>query len=69
MKKTENYNLKLPETDDFYNVEDMNENFTEVDRVLGEIMEGYAPVVVVDTKPTAGEDAPYPDGTFVYPRK
>lgn len=26
-------------------------------------------VVVVDTKPTAGADAPYPDGTVVYPRK
>lgn len=31
MKETERLKLKLPEKEDFYNIEDMNENFTVLD--------------------------------------
>ena len=34
---TENYNLILPEEDDFYNVEDFNENFRSMDTALSTV--------------------------------
>jgi len=31
---TENYNLNLPEADDFYNIEDINENMETIDAMM-----------------------------------
>lgn len=39
MEYTQNYNLKKPEQDDFYNVEDFNENADIIDQKLKEAME------------------------------
>ena len=33
---TEHYNLTLPEEDDYYNVEDLNENFETIDALMAE---------------------------------
>ena len=40
MKYTPNYGLKKPEQDDFYNVEDFNENADIIDEKLKEIEDG-----------------------------
>lgn len=40
MKNTTNYGLKKPESTDFYNVDDMNENMDIIDEKLKELEEG-----------------------------
>lgn len=35
MKITENYGLLLPEQDESYNVDDFNENFKTIDKIMG----------------------------------
>jgi len=54
MKYTPNYGLKKPEQDDFYNVEDFNENADIIDEKLKEIEDGIknidAPVTSVNEK-------------------
>ena len=54
MKYTPNYGLKKPEQDDFYNVEDFNENANIIDEKLKEIEDEIenidAPVTSVNEK-------------------
>jgi len=54
MKYTPNYGLKKPEQDDFYNVEDFNENADIIDEKLKEIEDGIenieVPVTSVNEK-------------------
>jgi hypothetical protein len=40
MKHTKNYELNLPEQEDFYNVEDFNGNMEQVDGALGTLAQG-----------------------------
>jgi phage-related tail fiber protein len=51
---TQNYNLKKPEQDDFYNVEDFNDNADIIDEKLKEIEDGIenidVPVTSVNEK-------------------
>lgn len=35
LKITENYGLLLPEQDESYNVDDFNENFKTIDKIMG----------------------------------
>lgn len=42
MKYTPNYGLKKPEQDDFYNVEDFNENADIIDQKLKEVVDDLA---------------------------
>ena len=34
MQKTDNYELNLPEAEDFFNIEDFNDNTKKIDEVL-----------------------------------
>ena len=47
MKTTDNYGLKKPESTDFYNVEDQNENMEIIDSALKEIKESVSDVLHV----------------------
>src|SRR5690606_801737 len=44
MKYTENYNLKKPEAEDFYNVEDFNENADIIDKKLKDLEDNFEKV-------------------------
>ena len=40
MKTTENYKLKKPDADDFYNIDDQNENMDIIDAKLATMSSG-----------------------------
>ena len=42
MKTTENYKLKKPDADDFYNIDDQNENMDIIDAKLATMSSGIA---------------------------
>ena len=41
MQKTEHYELNLPEGDDYYNVEDFNENAEKLDEIIFEMKQTF----------------------------
>ena len=47
MKYTENYNLKKPEAEDFYNVEDFNENADIIDGELKNLEDNKVDVIII----------------------
>ena len=66
MKTTENYKLKKPDADDFYNIDDQNENMDIIDAKLATMSSGIAQNVEelsqvktkLETKPS------YEEGVF-----
>ena len=59
MKYTPNYGLKKPEQDDFYNVEDFNENADIIDQKLKEIEDKTQNINVTLDTSWSGSSAPY----------
>ena len=59
MEYTQNYNLKKPEQDDFYNVEDFNDNADIIDQKLKEIEDKTQNINVTLDTSWLGSAAPY----------
>lgn len=59
MEYTQNYNLKKPGQEDFYNVEDFNENADIIDQKLKEIEDKTQNINVTLDTSWLGSSAPY----------
>lgn len=65
MEYTQNYNLKKPGQEDFYNVEDFNENADIIDQKLKEIEDKTQHINVTLDTSWLGSAAPYSNSVAV----
>lgn len=65
MEYTQNYNLKKPGQEDFYNVEDFNENADIIDQKLKEIEDKTQHINVTLDTSWVGSAAPYSNSVTV----
>ena len=55
MQETEEYKLKKPDADDFFDIEDFNENTDKIEQALKENAENKISIFIGETLPAAQE--------------